>query len=190
MAADGSVNFNYDGEFGRLEGRIYGTRLTGRFVEDNGSHGEIVLTLGRENRTFTGQWRRTDIDDDYWHGCEGWRRLEEEARPRSRRRRGGVLVLGRFVGHVDRRHGPPRRGRAVKGGYDGTFGRIEAKASGPKLAGRFDEDKASGANSFSPSIRRTGVQRPWRRLNVENDDWHEFEGRRPAEDRLKEARPA
>ena len=69
---------------------------------------------------------------------------------------------------------------AVKGGYDGTFGRIEGKASGPKLAGRFYEDNGNwGEFEFVLDPDGQAFKGRWRRLNVENDDWHACEGRRP-----------
>ena len=183
VAADGSVDFKYDGEFGRLEGRISGTRLTGRFTEDNGSRGEIVLTLGRENRTFTGQWRRTDLDDDYWHGCEGWRPFEEEAGAAPAPAVADEAVSSSWTGSWDTSIGDMvlrAEAGAVKGGYDGTFGRIEAKASGPKLAGRFYEDNGNwGEFEFVLDPDGQAFKGRWRRLNVENDDWHACEGRRP-----------
>ena len=185
VAADGAVDFKYDGEFGRLEGRVDGVRLTGRFVEDNGARGDIVLTLGRENRTFSGQWRRTDIDDDYWHGCEGWRPFEAEAEPAPAARAataaagGGRFGLGGELGRDDRRYDPPRgRGTAsVKGGYDGTFGRIEGRVEGGQLVGRFYEDTGSwGEFEFVLEPGGGAFKGRWRRLNLEADDWHECEG--------------
>jgi hypothetical protein len=185
VAADGAVDFNYDGAFGRLEGRISGTRLTGRFTEDNGSRGEIVLTLGREDRTFTGQWRRTDLDDDYWHGCEGWRPFEEEAGAAPSPAPAGAdeAASSSWAGSWDTSIGDMvlrAEAGAVKGGYDGTFGRIEGKASGPKLAGRFYEDNGNwGEFEFVLDPDGQAFKGRWRRLNVENDDWHACEGRRP-----------
>jgi hypothetical protein len=185
VAADGSVDFKYDGEFGRLEGRISETRLTGRFTEDNGSRGEIVLTLGRENRTFTGQWRRTDLDDDYWHGCEGWRPFEEAAGAAPSPAPAGAdeAVSSSWAGSWDTSIGDMvlrAEAGAVKGGYDGTFGRIEAKASGPKLAGRFYEDNGNwGEFEFVLEPDGQAFKGRWRRLNEENDDWHACEGHRP-----------
>jgi hypothetical protein len=179
VASDGSVDFQYDGAFGRLEGRAAGTRLTGRFVEDNGSRGEIVLTLGPENRTFAGQWRRTDIDDDYWHGCEGWRPFAEA----------GITAAGEAstspwsgswdssMGLLELRVGSDG---LVKGTYDGTFGRIEAKASGARLSGRFYEDTGNwGEFEFTLAPGGKDFKGRWRRLNVKDDDWHDCEGRRP-----------
>ena len=30
-----------------------------------------VLNRGPENWTFTGQWRRLNLEDDYWRDCKG-----------------------------------------------------------------------------------------------------------------------
>ena len=166
VAADGAVDFKYDGEFGRLEGRVDGVRLTGRFAEDNGARGDIVLTLGRENRTFSGQWRRTDIDDDYWHGCEGWRPFEagrREPAPAAgpSRAGGGRFGLGGELGGDDRRPGPAGgRGDAVKGGYDGDVRphrRPEPRAAGSSAASM--RTPAAGASSNSSSSRAAAPSR-------------------------------
>ena len=180
VGPDGAVDFNYDGEFGRLEGRVAGTRLSGRFVEDNGARGDIVLTLGREDRTFSGQWRRADIADDYWHGCEGWRPFDEDAAP--------AVAAGEppaaaspWAGDWDTTIGDLVLRAAgdglVKGGYDGTFGRIEGRIEGGKLVGRFYEDTGSwGELEFVLEPGGGAFKGRWRRLNVEADDWHACEG--------------
>ena len=184
VAADGAVDFKYDGEFGRLEGRVDGVRLSGRFVEDNGARGEIVLTLGRENRTFSGQWRRTDIADDYWHGCEGWRPFEAEAEPAiaaapsaSAPGAGASAWAGSWDTTIGDMVLRAAEGGAVKGGYDGTFGRIEGRAEGGRLVGRFYEDTGNwGEFEFVLEPDGAAFKGRWRRLNLEADDWHECEG--------------
>jgi len=179
VAADGAVDFNCDGEFARIEGRVEGARLTGRFVEDTGARGEILLTLGRENRTFSGQWRRSDIADDYWHGCEGWRPLAEEGAPAiAAATRGDTSV---WSGSWDTSFGDmvllAESGGLVKGAYDGVFGRIEARVEGDKLVGRFYEDNGNwGEFVFVLEPSKSVFKGRWRRLNVEGDDWHEGEG--------------
>ena len=90
----------------------------------------------------------------------------------------GRFGLGGDLGHDDRRPGPPGgRGRRVKGGYDGTFGRIEGRVEGGKLVGRFFEDTGSwGEFKFVLEPGGAAFKGRWRRLNVEADDWHECEG--------------
>jgi hypothetical protein len=182
VAADGAVDFKYDGEFGRLEGRVDGVRLSGRFVEDNGARGEIVLTLGRENRTFSGKWRRTDIAEDYWHGCEGWRPFEAEAEVEpapaaAAPGEGASAWAGSWEATIGDMVLRAAGGDAVKGGYDGTFGRIEGRAEGGRLVGRFYEDTGSwGEFEFVLEPGGAAFKGKWRRLNLEADDWHECEG--------------
>jgi hypothetical protein len=182
VGADGAVDFNYDGEFGRLEGRVSGTRLTGRFVEDNGARGDIVLTLGREDRTFSGQWRRADIADDYWHGCEGWRPFDEGVAPAAAAGGPGDAASP-WAGDWDTTIGDMVLRAAgsglVKGGYDGTFGRIEGRVEGDKLVGRFYEDTGSwGELEFVLEPGGGAFKGRWRRLNLEADDWHACEGKK------------
>ena len=161
VASDNSVNFNYDGEFGRLEGKVDGTRLNGRFVEDNGSRGEIVLTLGRENRTFAGQWRRTDIARRLLARLRGLAPLAGTKTPAlyDRTAAAGVAEaagfhLGRLVGHIDRRHGPQRRGRRSRQGrlrrHVRPHRREEWRAA--SSSGRFFEDNGNwGEFVFVPA---------------------------------------
>ena len=183
VAADGSVDFKYDGEFGRLEGRISGNAAHRPLHRGQRQPREIVLTLGRENRTFTGQWRRTDLDEDYWHGCEGWRPFEEEAGAVPASAAADEAASSSWAGSWDTSIGDMvlrAEAGAVKGGYDGTFGRIEAKVSGLKLTGRFYEDNGNwGEFEFVLDPDGQAFKGRWRRLNVENDDWHACEGRRP-----------
>ncbi|MBP7706742.1 MAG: hypothetical protein KA243_05785 [Candidatus Aminicenantes bacterium] len=185
VAADGVVDFAYDGEFGRLTGRVDGGRLAGRFAEDNGARGDIVLTLGRENRTFSGQWRRTDIDGDYWHGCEGWRPFEAGAAgvaPGESPAVGAAdAAASAWAGEWDTTIGDLVLRAAgaglVAGGYDGTFGRVEAKVEGGRLTGRFTEDTGSwGEIELVLEAGGGAFKGRWRRLNVEADDWHPCEG--------------
>ncbi len=164
---------------GTMKDTASAARLTGRFVEDTGARGEILLTLGRENRTFSGQWRRTDIADDYWHGCEGWRPLAEEGAPAiAAATRGDISV---WSGSWDTSFGDmvllAESGGLVKGAYDGVFGRIEARVEGDKLVGRFYEDNGNwGEFVFVLEPSKSVFKGRWRRLNVEGDDWHEGEG--------------
>ncbi|MBP1769796.1 MAG: hypothetical protein H6P96_414, partial [Candidatus Aminicenantes bacterium] len=150
------------------------------------ARGEIVLTLGRENRTFSGQWRRTDIADDYWHGCEGWRPFEAEAEPEPA---AGAATAApgagasAWAGSWDTTIGDmllrAAEGSVVKGGYDGTFGRIEGRAEGGRLVGRFYEDTGSwGEFEFVLEPGGAAFVGKWRRLNIETDDWHECEGKK------------
>jgi len=70
--------------------------------------------------------------------------------------------------------------RRVFGNTYGGRSRIEAKASGPKLAGRFYKDNGNwGEFEFVLDPDGQAFKGRWRRLNVENDDWHACEGRRP-----------
>ena len=65
-----TVKGTYDYNEGRIEAKVVGKKLIGRWVQSN-SQGEMVFEMNAAGNAFHGQWRYDD--DDAWGDWDGRR---------------------------------------------------------------------------------------------------------------------